>query len=82
MDKKDGEERGGKKDIGAIGGWCKGKRKRKDNYKRRKRGWRREGDFECKTVVSCRGKSALFMSRGCESQYSMITTCICVNAYE
>lgn len=45
-------------------------------------GLRREGDFECKTVVSCRGKSALFMSRDCENQYSVITTCICVNAYE
>lgn len=42
VDKKNGEERGGKKDIGAIGGWCKGKRMRKDNDKRRKRGWRTE----------------------------------------
>lgn len=37
-----GRKRRKERHIGAIGGWCKGKRKRRDNDKRRKRGWRTE----------------------------------------
>ncbi len=33
-----GRKRRKERHIGAIGGWCKGKRKRRDNDKRRKRG--------------------------------------------